>query len=101
MGRSAQSDGNEILSELVILIAAISLLAYAIAGALTYRLRGGGFFPLPGLVRRSLAALLICLPIWALVDWWLALGVLGATMAVIPMGHGAIMDFGRTDKGRL
>ena len=80
---------------------ALLIVPYAIAGALTYRLRGGGFFPLPGLVRRLLSALLICLPIWWLAPWWAALGALGATMAVIPMGHGAIMDFGRTDRGRL
>ncbi len=89
------------MSELVLLIAAILILVYALAGGLAYRLRGGGFFPLPGLVRRSVAALLICLPIWWLAPWWASLAVLGATTLVISMGHGAIMDFGRTDRGRL
>ncbi len=89
------------MTGLVLLIAAILTLLYAIAGGLAYRLRGGGFFPLPGLVRRLLSALLICLPIWWLAPWWAALGVLGATTLFISMGHGAIFDLGRTDKDRL
>ncbi len=88
------------MTGLVILIFAILLPVYAIAGGLAYRLRGGGFFPLPGLVRRPLAALLLTLPIWLLAPWWAALAVLGATTVFVSLGHGDWLDWGtsgRTD----
>lgn len=80
------------MTGLVILIAVIALPAYAVAGGLSYRLRGGGFFPLPGLVRRPLAALLLTLPIWALAPWWASLAVLGATTVFVSLGHGDWLD---------
>ena len=78
------------------------IIPYAIAGAWSYRTRGGGDWPvnLPRIVDLGLWGLLLALPLWVLAPWWAALIGVAGVMAFTSLGHGDFIDFGtsgRTD----
>jgi len=74
------------------------ILALAVASGLAYRLRGGGFFALPGLVRRPLSALLLTVPIWFIAPWWAALVTVAVVSVFVSLGHGDWLDFGTSER---
>ncbi len=70
------------------------ILLLTLVGGWWYRVRGGAPPKLPRIVNLGVWALLMAAPVWWLMPWWIALGVILVVGLASSRGHGDYMGFG-------